>query len=169
MHREPGSDGAHRVAAHLARGGTARRRPAEELHRTELADRGFAGRARAHGTLASDPRIGAQWNVDALGTEFPLAPDEGEVALLETVRAQERVQAAQRARVARDQQAPAGIAVEAMHEFEGIVRVQGAQCLDDPETHPAAAVDRDTGRLVEHQELLVLVDDGLAEALAQPR
>src|SRR5207253_1966956 len=58
-----------------------RRRPAEELHRTELADRGFAGSGRAHGALAADPRIGAQRNVDALGTEFPLAAHEGEVAL----------------------------------------------------------------------------------------
>src|SRR5256886_6461190 len=35
-----------------------RRRPAEELHRTKLADRGFAGSGRTHGPLASDPRIG---------------------------------------------------------------------------------------------------------------
>src|SRR5256886_17121087 len=84
-----------------------RRRPAEELHRTELADRGFAGSGRAHGPLASDPRIGAQRNGDALGTEFPLAPPEGEAALLETAPPEQRGQAAQCGRRARDAQRPA--------------------------------------------------------------
>jgi hypothetical protein len=45
--------------------------------------------------------------------------------------------------------------------------VQGTQGLDDPETHPAAAVDRDTGRLVEHQELLVLVEGSEVPAAAR--
>src|SRR2546430_16172573 len=61
-----------------------RRRPAEGLHRTELADRGFAGSGRAHGALASDPRIGAQRNVDAPGNERPLAAHQRAGALVET-------------------------------------------------------------------------------------
>src|SRR2546429_6577228 len=53
-----------------------------------------------------------------------------------------------------------------MHQLEGVVRAQGPQRLDDTEAQPTAAVDRDPGGLVEHQELLVLVDDRLADAFA---
>src|SRR2546430_9355708 len=56
-----------------------------------------------------------------------------------------------------------------MHQLEGVVRAQGPQRLDDTEAQPTAAVDRDPGGLVEHQELLVLVDDRLADAFAQLR
>src|SRR5207253_10013900 len=56
-----------------------------------------------------------------------------------------------------------------MHQLEGVVRAQGPQRLDDTEAQPTAAVDRDPGGLVEHQELLVLVDDRLADAFAQWR
>src|SRR2546430_3184661 len=56
-----------------------------------------------------------------------------------------------------------------MHQLEGVVRAQGPQRLDDTEAQPTAAVDRDPGGLVEHQELLFLVDDRLADAFAQLR
>src|SRR4029077_19091082 len=83
------------------------RRPAEELDRPELAHRGLSRGRRTHRALTADPRIGAQRNIDALGSELPLASDEREVALLDPALTHERVETAQCGRVACDEQAPA--------------------------------------------------------------
>jgi hypothetical protein len=47
-----------------------------------------------------------------------------------------------------------------MHQLEERrLRALHAQLLDDAEAHPAAAMHRQTGRLVEDQQRLVLEDD----------
>src|SRR4029077_809369 len=145
------------------------RRPAEELDRPELAHRGLSRGRRTHRALTADPRIGAQRNIDALGSELPLASDEREVALLDPAFTHERVETAQRGRVACDEQAPARVAMEAMDQLETLVRTERPQRLDHAEAQPAAAVDRNPGGLVEPQQPCILVDDRLRNARAELR
>ncbi len=73
--------------------------------------------------------------------------------------ANQGMQRGQRAAIARHQQTAAGVAVEAVNELESLARPRRAQGLDHAKTHAAAAVDRDSGRLVDHQQMLVLKDD----------
>ena len=63
-----------------------------------------------------------------------------------------------------EQQQTRGVAVESMHEFkEARQRPLRAQLLDDAETDAAAAVYREPGWLVEHQQVLVFVEDSVLE------
>ena len=74
--------------------------------------------------------------------------------------AQHAVQLDQRAALLARISRPGGVAVQPVGELEELrLRPRRAQRLDDPEAHPAAAVDRDAGRLVDHQERVVFVDD----------
>jgi hypothetical protein len=45
--------------------------------------------------------------------------------------------------------------------------MHGPQALDDAEADPAAAVHGDAGRLVDHDEIAILVNDGGSDELAQ--
>jgi len=77
------------------------------------------------------------------------------------------MQGAQRRGPARQHQAAAGVAVEPVGELQVLPGPQRSQRLDDTEAHAAAAVHGHAGRLVHHQEPLVLVDDGGADACGQ--
>jgi|ERR1035438_4381040 hypothetical protein len=46
-----------------------------------------------------------------------------------------------------------------MHQFQRLARPRRPQSLDDAETHAAAAMHRDTCRLIDHQQMLVLKND----------
>jgi hypothetical protein len=95
-------------------------------------------------------------------------PFTSAIALLHLVLAHQRMQRAQRRRLACNQQQPARIAIEAMHEFQALlIRARSAQRLDDAEAHAAATMDGNPGGLVDHQQLRVLVDDGGGDALEQ--
>ena len=118
----------HRMHADLVRAAGAqlhleqRRKPAEELHDTEVADRRLAACVDFHRTLATDAQVRAQRRIDTLCAEFPLAADEHEIAFVEGVLAQQRMQRAQRRTLARHQQAATGVAVEAMHQLQRLFR-----------------------------------------------
>jgi hypothetical protein len=75
------------------------------------------------------------------------------------------MQRAQRARLARHQETAARVAVEAMHELQGLLGAQRPQYLDDAKAEPAAAVDRNPGGLVDDEEPFVLDDDRAAQPL----
>ncbi len=122
---------------------------------------------RLHRALAPDANVGAQRHIDALLAELPLAFDQREIALLDPPFAQQRVQRAQRRGLARHQQQAAGVAIQPVHQFEIFLRTRGAQGLDDTEAHATAAVHGDTRRLVDHQQLRILVHDGVAHARNQ--
>ncbi len=95
----------------------------------------------------------------------PAALHEREIALVDPALAQQRMQRAQRAAPLRDQQAARGRAVEPVHELE--LRQLGAQRtqrLDAAERDAGAAVHGEPGRLVEHEQPLVLEHDPLARA-----
>src|ERR1700679_579109 len=106
---------------------------------------------RLHRTLAADAKVGAQGHIDAAAAMLPVPFDEREIALLEPSLAQQRVQRAQRACLARNEETAARVPVEAMDEFKGVLGPQRAQHLDDSEAHSAAAVDRDSGGLVDDE------------------
>jgi hypothetical protein len=148
---------------HLEQGGDA----AEELHGAKAAHRRLATLGDLHRAFATDARIGAQRHVDALVAQVPGALHQGEVALLEAVLAQQRMQAAQRAATLGDEQTAAGIAVQAVDQFQRFLRPQGPQRLDHPEAHPAAAMHGHPCGLVDHQQAVVFVNDGFGDALAQ--
>ena len=55
-----------------------------------------------------------------------------------------------------------------MHQLQGLVGPGGTQHLDDAKTDAAAAMHSDAGRLIEHQQALILVDDRRLDLLDQP-
>jgi len=67
------------------------------------------------------------------------------------------------------EQAPAGIASRRCNKLQGSFRAQGNASASRHRTNPAAPWNRDTGGLIEHQELIVMVDEGLADALHSRR
>ena len=60
-----------------------RRQSAEELHRSELADRFFTADGDFDGALTADAQIGAQRCIDAFLAEVPLTFDEREITFFE--------------------------------------------------------------------------------------
>src|SRR5689334_17640694 len=76
---------------------------------------------------------------------------------------------AQGAALPGDEQATAGLAIQPVHELEFFFGSHGAERFDDAEAEPAAAMDSDTRRLVEHDEPLVLADDRGLNRLARTR
>ena len=81
----------------------------------------------------------------------------------------QRVKRHERRAIACHAQAPAGIPVEPMNEFEGLARARRAKRLDDTEAHAATAVYRDARRLVDHQEVFVLENHRLLDELLKTR
>ncbi len=144
-----------------------RRLLAEELHRLEHAGGLLAGGMRLHRSFSAHANIRAQRHVDAFLAELPLALHQREVAFLHLPLAQQRVQRAQRRGLARHQQQAAGIAIEAMHQLEIFIGTRGAQRFDHAEAHATATVHSHPGRLVDDQQLWVLVHDGAGDALQQ--
>jgi hypothetical protein len=70
------------------------------------------------------------------------------------------LQVGQGAALLGDQQQPRRFAVQPMHQFEELrLRSGAAQLLDHAVAHPRAAMHRDTRRLVDHQQVLVLEAD----------
>jgi len=157
--------------AHLEQG----RKVAEELHRAELADRLLAAGIHLHRAFAANAGIGAKRRIDALPAQFPLAPHQREVALVETlalactVLAQQGVQAAQHGALARDQQTAAGVPVEAMHQFQRLIGPRRAQRFDHASADAAATMHGDAGRLVDHQQTLVLMQNCALHLFRKPR
>ena len=65
---------------------------------------------------------------------------QAQVALLGRPGAKLLPQYAQGCRIARHQQATAGIPVQAMHQFQGLARVELPQCVYNAPLDPAAAM-----------------------------
>ena len=81
------------------------------------------------------------------------ALDDRHVDLLHLAFAQHAVQFDQGAALLRDDQQAGGVAVEPMRQFQQLgLRARRAQRFDDAEADAAAAVDRDAGGLVDHQQ-----------------
>ena len=81
------------------------------------------------------------------------------VVLFDRALAQQGMKAPKRRASARDQEAPARVAVEPVREFEGLLGPQGAQDLDYPERKAGSTMNGKAGGLVEDEDARILVDD----------
>ncbi len=140
--------------AHFEQGGHA-----ADLDRTEDAGRRLA--ARVHGDHPLTAAHGLAQAVLQLDlAEVPVALDQCEITLLHAAVTQQFMQRAQGAASLGNEQATAGVAVQPVYELEvRRIRTGRPQRLDDAVGETAAAVHGNPGRLVEHDEPLVLVQD----------
>ena len=56
-----------------------------------------------------------------------------------------------------------------MYQLEGLIGPQRPQCLDHAKADPAAAMHGDPGGLVDDQQPVVFINDGLADSLGEAR
>ena len=83
-----------------------------------------------------------------------------EITFLDAALADFRLQRRQRRTFFREDEHAARIAIEPMRELERFARPRGAQEFDRSEADAAAAVAGDSRRLVDDEEIAVLVQDG---------
>ena len=68
----------------------------------------------------------------------------------------------------RQHHAPGGITIEPVHQLQKLcVRSQLAQCLNQAETDPATAVNRQTRWFIDNQEAIVFKQDGILQGIGQ--
>ena len=102
-----------------------------------------------------------QRHVDDLQPRGPRAGHQRGVGLASLAGAELLLKRGQRAALLGDEQQAGGLAVETVHQFqEPGLRPRTPQLLDHAEAHAAAAVHRHPGRLVDHQQVLILEHDG---------
>ena len=100
-----------------------------------------------------------QWRVYQLLAELPVADDQGQVVLLHLTLPEAFVQLAQGAAAFRHYQATRSFPIDAMSQRQvPEVRPRMAQQLDDTMAYAAAAMHCDTGRLIQYQQALVLIE-----------
>jgi hypothetical protein len=139
--------------------------PAEELHRTKDAQRGFAAALHhPHGALTADAMIDLERRLDTLLTELPAPLEERQISFLEAAFANQLMKRPERAPALCHQQTSAGVPVDAMHELELLLRPKCPQGLDHSEADAASAVDGDAGGLIEHEDPVVLTHDRSLDA-----
>jgi hypothetical protein len=110
-------------------------------------------------TLAIAGQIFFQRQRDRADRVPPFASDENMVALVDPAFAQFRVQPGQRQAFFGNQQHARGVAVEAMNEFQKFcIGTRIAQPFNQAKAHTAAAVDGETGGLVERDQRVVFVE-----------
>ena len=88
------------------------------------------------------------------------AGEEGQIALVDGLIADQPVQVAQGTGSFGQEQAAGGVAVEPVDQFQLHAGAKLTHGLDQPEAETAAAVDRQPGGLVDGQQALVLEKDG---------
>ena len=168
--------GMHGVDADLVRpacldvGFDQRCRGSEEMYRPKDAHRGLATALHnPHGAFASHPMIDLEGGLDPFLAQLPTTPNEREIALLEAALADQLVERSQGAAALRHDQAAARISIEAVNKLELLLGSQRTQRLYDAETDSAAAVNGNTGRLVEDDDPLILAQEGRLDAPEQIR
>src|SRR5690606_12788522 len=113
----------------------------------------------ADATIAVGGLVALQRKREAARAQRPPAGDDRPVALVDLALAQLRMQVRQRRPPLREQQHARSLAVEPMHQLEEArLRTRGAQLFDDAAGYAAAAVHRDRRRLVQRDEVVVLVE-----------
>jgi hypothetical protein len=140
----------------------ARQQPEDRVRRLALL------RVHSNATLAIRRQVLVQGQPDVLRRVHPAPADQHQVTLVGTgaMLAEHVVQRCQRQPLLADQQDAGRLAIEAVCQFEKLrLRPLPAQGLDDAEADPAAAMHRDTVRLVDHKHGIVLVDHRQFDAL----
>ncbi len=142
--------------------GLQQRVAAEALLHVEDRVGGHAGlRVDRHASLAVAGQVLGQRRLHVLAIVLPVADDQRQIALVDLSLAQHLVQPHQRAPGLGEQQDAGGLAVEPVRQFEErLMWPRRAHLLDQTERHPAAAMRGQAGRLVDRDQVLVLVQDG---------
>lgn len=110
-----------------------------------------------------------QWRTDLLDRRCPVAANQCHVALVDAIAAQLLVQVAQHAALLGDHQQAGGVTVETVNQFQLLgIGTQLTKGFDHPEIQPAAAVNRNAGGLVDHDQGFVFVDNRRFQPLQQP-
>ena len=136
-----------------------------EGERRELGDRLPAGAGNPHPALASRHPPAIEGKVHSPPPGRQGAADERYVTLVERPPAQGFVQGPEGAPAFGDDEAPGRVPVEPMSELKaGGPGPRRAEKLDHPEGNPASAMGGETRGLVQHQQLVVLVEDFLLQA-----
>ena len=137
---------------------------AKTPHHREIGARGVAAPVNAHPPLAARGKKTQQRFFHAPQTRRPTTRDDGVVTLAHLSGAELGVQIQQGLAVLGHGQAAGGVAVEPVREFVPLFPPCAPQRLYDAERHAAAAMHGQAGRLVHHQQVLVLVEDGVAQS-----
>ena len=137
----------------------------EGLHHLHQRDRspavGMVVRHRADVPLAVRTDRLVQRDIDHLETRRPGPPHQRGVDLARLTLAELVLQRRERRALLGQQQDARRLLVQPVHQLqEARLRARPAQLLDDAKAHAAAAMHRDTGRLVDGQQVLVLEQDG---------
>ena len=132
----------------------------------EPGGRRSAGRRHGGGALAATPSGGVQGHIDPLQRVRPVPPHEQHVALVPCAGPQARLQCGETGPVLGADQYAAGGLVQPMHEFQRC-GVHGAQRLDHPPVATGAGVHRHSGRLVQCQQVRILVQHPPEQSLAR--
>ena len=105
-----------------------------------------------------------QWRIDQLLAELPVPDDKCQIVLLHLPFSESLVQLPQCAAALRHHQATRGLAIDTMYQRQ-ILKVRSCmtQEFDDSVANTATTVDRDTSRLVQYQQTLVLENHTIEE------
>jgi hypothetical protein len=128
--------------------------------RNEVRLRGLALRRDAYESFAGSQDSLRKGTVDP-ASAIEAALDQDQVALFHAPLAKGAMEVEKRAPALRHDQKSRSVTVEAVRQVqESKRRSKATQPLDDPQPQAAAAVHRESGRLVQHQQIGVLVHDG---------
>ena len=120
-----------------------------------------------HPALAVGHGFPLQGQLDPADSRVPAPVHDGFVGLDHVAALQLALQLEQGLAVKGEQQAAAGIPVQPVHQLDLAVRTQDAQGVDGPETQTRARVHRQPRRLVEHQQVRVLVENASGKLVEQ--
>lgn len=99
----------------------------------------------------------------------PVATDQCHVTLVDAIAAQLLVQVTQHAALLGDHQQSGGVTVETVNQLQLLgIGTQLTKGFDHAEVQPAAAMNRNAGGLIDHDQGFVFEDDRGFQALQQP-
>ena len=126
--------------------------------------RRFSFLTDANDTFAALQNVFQQRCLHHFGVRLPLPAHQRQIILLHPFFAQLFMQRTQCGALLRHQQYAGGIAVKAVNQFEETgFRTQRAQAFNDAETQAAAAVHRGTGRFIQHQNMVILIQNHIGQ------
>lgn len=138
---------------------------AKSLDRPDVTMRGLTTGSNANTRVRRTPII-EQRQIDVAAPTPPTPAQKRHVPFVDRAFAEQLMQHAQRAAALGKEKAARRAAVEPMHELEPARGgPPNAHRLDATQFHAAAAVNGKAGRLVEHNQLLILVNDATLEPI----
>ena len=131
-----------------------------DLKGNEIRHRPLTSGVDANDTLTRTVLLAQQRRFAAPTPAAEVASGEGEIAFAHPFLSQRLMQRREHTAAFRDQKTPRRITVESVDKLDpAVVRSGGAQTFDDSEIQSAAAMHGPSGRLVQDDQSIVLVDD----------